>query len=101
MIGEKMNIKILFDQGEDLIKEGKVEEACNLYFSIIEVASSKREVLWAKKHLADLEGIYGRKNFNNAIKLYEEIIADAGNDKELIKFCIEDIKRTVIALDRK
>ena len=95
-----MDIKKLFDEGEALIRKGMTEEAIELYSNIAAHAGQKDHVLWAKKHVADLEGYCGRRNFRKAIQLYRDILGDGTKDSELIRWCNIDIDRSEAELSK-
>lgn len=89
-----MNIKELFNQGEKLIQEGLFDKATDLYEQIFYNSKIEKERLWAKKHIADIIGYCGYKDYSRATELYKEIIEEAVSYPDLIKWCKIDSKRS-------
>ena len=89
-----MDIKSLFEQGEELIQRGSLDEATILYTKIMDQSTDRKEILWAKKHIADIIGYCGHKKYDEAVRLYEEIIVAASDYPDLIEWCRVDIKRS-------
>lgn len=95
-----MNWKELFREGELLVSERKIEEAIEHYQAMMEKAQEEPRVyFWALKHLGDVVGYLGLKDYLQAIDIYQKIINEYEEEEDtLYNWCQLDISRAYMEM---
>ncbi|MFT9496428.1 hypothetical protein [Anaerosolibacter sp.] len=90
----------LFREGEQLVSERKLAEAIEHYKGIMEQAGEAQKIYyWALKHLADVVGYMGLRDYFQAIDIYQKIINEyEAEDDSLYSWCQLDISRAYLEM---
>jgi tetratricopeptide (TPR) repeat protein len=90
----------MFREGEQLVSERKVAEAIEHYKGIMEQAGEEQKIYyWALKHLADVVGYMGLRDYFQSIDIYQKIINEyEAEDDPLYNWCQLDISRAYLEM---
>ena len=87
-----------FKEGEQLVSDRRISEAMEHYKAILEDSGEDKKIYyWALKHLGDVIGYAGLRDYLQAIDLYQKIINEYEEDDDsLYNWCQVDIARAYI-----
>lgn len=92
-----MDWKSEINEGQDLVRSRKYDEAAAKYKEIIEGSESEPTVqYWAMKHFADLIGFIYLKDYLRAIDLYQRIINEYEEEDGLYEWCQVDMAKSYV-----
>jgi len=93
-----MDWKARFKEGEQLVSDRRISEAIEHYKAILEDSEEDKKIYyWALKHLGDVIGYAGLKDYLQAIDIYQKIINEYEEDDDsLYNWCQVDIARAYI-----
>ena len=94
-----MNWEERFKEGEQLVSDRRISEAMEHYKGILEEAGedNKKIYFWAMKHLGDVLGYAGIKDYMQSIDIYQKIINEYEEaDDTLYNWCQVDIARAYL-----
>ncbi|MCT4607058.1 MAG: hypothetical protein N4A64_13335 [Marinisporobacter sp.] len=95
-----MNWDALFKEGEQLVSDRMISEAIEHYKGIMEKAEDNQKIYyWALKHLGDVVGYAGIKDYLQATDIYQKIINEYEEDDDtLYNWCQLDIARAYLEM---
>lgn len=94
-----MDWKKRFEEGEQLVGERRITEAIEVYKGIMEEAGEDKKIyFWALKHLGDLIGYIGLKDYLQSIDIYQKIINEYEEEDSLYNWCQLDIARAYLEM---
>ncbi|QZY55412.1 hypothetical protein [Crassaminicella profunda] len=95
-----MNWDELFKEGEQLVSDRMISEAIEHYKGIMEKAEDNQKIYyWALKHLGDVVGYAGIKDYLQAIDIYQKIINEYEEDDDtLYNWCQLDIAKAYLEM---
>lgn len=90
----------LFREGEQLVSERRISEAIEHYKGIMEKAENDQKIYyWALKHIGDVIGHGGMRDYLQAIDIYQRIINEyEAEDDPLYNWCQLDIARAYLEM---
>ena len=93
-----MNWEERFREGEQLVSDRRISEAMEHYKAILEETQEDKKVyFWALKHLGDVIGYAGLRDYIQAIEIYQKIISEyEEEDDSLYNWCQIDIARSYL-----
>ena len=93
-----MNWEERFREGEQLVSERRISEAMEHYKAILEETQEDKKVyFWALKHLGDVIGYAGLRDYMQAIEIYQKIISEYEEEADsLYNWCQIDIGRSYL-----
>jgi len=94
-----MNWEERFREGEQLVSDRRISEALEHYKAIIEETreDDKKICFWAMKHLGDVLGYAGGRDYMQSIEIYQKIINEFEEaDDTLYNWCQVDIARAYL-----
>jgi len=93
-----MNWEERFREGEQLVSDRRISEAIEHYKAILDDAEEDKKIYyWALKHLGDVVGYAGLKDYMQAIDIYQKIINEYEEDDDsLYNWCQIDIARAYL-----
>ena len=90
-----MDWKKEFEEGQQLTRDRRYEEATEKYKAIIQGSEEEPKVYyWALKHFADLAGFIYFKDYFRAIDMYQKIINEYEEEDGLYEWCQVDMAKT-------
>ncbi|MFZ5967138.1 MAG: hypothetical protein ACOYVK_08175 [Bacillota bacterium] len=94
------NWEELFKQGEQLVSDRMISEALEHYKGIMDQAAEEPKIyFWALKHLGDVVGYAGLKDYLQAIDIYQKIINEyEEDDDQLFHWCQLDMARAYLEM---
>lgn len=95
-----MNWEARFKEGEQLVSDRRISEAIEHYNSILQDAKEEKKIFyWALKHLGDVIGYAGLKDYLQAIDIYQKIINEYEEAEDsLYNWCQVDIAKSYLEL---
>ncbi len=94
-----MDYKERFGEAESLVRNRQFEAAMEAYKEIMEETEGTDTHFWALKHLGDLVGYIGYKDFFQSIDLYQKIISEyEGEDNALYELTQLDVARAYLEM---
>ncbi len=93
-----MDWEARFKEGEQLVNNRRVSDAIEHYKGILEDAGEDKKIyFWALKHLGDVVGYAGLKDYLQAIDIYQKIINEYEEDDDsLYNWCQADIAKAYL-----
>lgn len=94
-----MDYKERFREAESLVRNRQFEAALESYKGIMEETEGTDTYFWALKHMGDLVGYIGYKDFFQSIDVYQKIIAEyEGEDNALYELTQLDVARAYLEM---
>ncbi|TCO78690.1 hypothetical protein [Marinisporobacter balticus] len=95
-----MNWDELFKQGEQLVSDRMISEAIEHYKGIMEKAEDNKKIyFWALKHLGDVVGYAGMKDYLQSIDIYQKIINEYEEDDDMLyNWCQLDMAKAYLEM---
>lgn len=95
-----MNWNERFKEGEQLVSDRRVSEALEHYKAMLEDAGEDKKIYyWVLKHMGDVVGYAGLKDYLQAIDIYQKIITEYEEDDDsLYNWCQIDIAKSYLEM---
>lgn len=92
-----MDLKSMFEEGQQLIRNRRFDEAAELYNKLIENSEHDEKIhYWSIKHLGDIVGFLHYKDYFRAVDLYQKVIMDYEGEDGLYEWCQVDMSKTYL-----
>ncbi len=92
-----MDWKQALEEGQQLTRDRKFEQAAEKYKEIIEGTEAEPKFhYWALKHFADLMGMLYYKDYFRALDVYQRIISEYEEEDGLYEWCQVDMAKTYL-----
>ncbi len=94
-----MDTKVRFKEAEESVLGRRYEEAVQIYKEIMEVTEGQDVYYWALKHLGDVVGYLGYKDYFQSIDIYQKIVMEyEGEEDHLYELSQLDMARAYLEL---
>lgn len=94
-----MDYREKFDEAGSLVRNRQFEAAMEAYKAIMDETAGTDMYFWALKHIGDLVGYIGMKDYYQSIDIYQKIIAEyEGEDDALYELTQLDVARAYLEM---
>lgn len=94
-----MEVKQQFKEAQAFIANRQMQEALDIYNAIMEANPDTEHYFWALKHVGDVVGYIGYRDYFQSIDIYQRIITEyEGEDDGLYEMAQLDVARAYLEL---